>query len=90
MKVHAVATPVSNLYDRFSRAAERGRGIQLTPADLDLLVVTGVYEAICLESVREMREIAKARIASRQAEPEPPERGGNIDRAVIAAMTSNA
>lgn len=88
MKPFADPTPVSDLFDRFTRAAERGRGIQLKPSDLDLLVVTGVYEAICLEAVREMRELAKARIAARQAEPQ--ELPVKLDRASIAAMTAKA
>lgn len=59
-------TPVSDLFDRITRAAEREKGIRLELADLDLLVVTGVYEALCLEAVREMRELSKFRIAARE------------------------
>jgi hypothetical protein len=38
--------PIQALHDRFSKKVEQGRSIQLSPQDLDLLVISGAYAAL--------------------------------------------
>lgn len=46
---------LSDLVRRLSRKLEGGKAIQLTPDDLDLLVVSGAYAKLCESAVEEQR-----------------------------------
>ena len=58
--------PVASLYDRLSRAAEKGRGITLTASDVDHLFAIGAYDVISKAVADAMKEDALRRIAERE------------------------
>lgn len=55
-----------DLFSRFSIAAERNRGIRLTPEDVDLMVCMGAFDAMSAAAARYVRQSAEARIAARE------------------------
>ena len=55
-----------DLFSRFSIAAERNKGIRLTPEDVDLMVCMGAFDAMSAAVARYVREMAEARIAARE------------------------
>lgn len=55
-----------DLFSRFSIAAERNKGIRLTPEDVDLMVCMGAFDAMSAAAARYIREVAEARIAARE------------------------
>lgn len=68
-----------------SNQLERGRGVRLEAADLDLLASVGVVEAISEAAARQQREEAAARVAARGApRREPAAKGVSADRATAA------
>lgn len=55
-----------DLFSRFSIAAERNKGIRLTPEDVDLMVCMGAFDAMSSAAAKYVREVAEARIAARE------------------------
>lgn len=55
-----------DLFSRFSIAAERNKGIRLSPEDVDLMVCMGAYDAMSVAVAKYMKEVAEARIAARK------------------------
>jgi len=58
--------PLTSLYDRLSRAADKGRGITLTSSDVDHLFAVGAYDVISKAVADALREEAIRRIAERE------------------------
>jgi hypothetical protein len=54
--------PIQALHDRISRKIEQGRGIQLSPTDLDVLVISGAYAAVLQMVADEAFAASKARL----------------------------
>lgn len=54
------------LYDRLTRALENGRGIKLSPADLDEFVAAGGYDVISKAIADNIKQQALRRIADRK------------------------
>jgi hypothetical protein len=54
---------ISDLDRRISRALETGKGMQLSAADLDLLTISGAYEAVAMAAAAELKDVAMRRRA---------------------------
>lgn len=52
---------LGDLYRKFSRAIETGKGIRLSPAEVDLLVVTGAYKALSDAVAEQLRDLVLKR-----------------------------
>lgn len=76
---------VSSLPDlarRFSRAIEKGKGIRLEAADLDLLCSTGVLAALTDAAAAEQQRQAAERLAARVAAPPSLARASDADASI--------
>src|SRR3546814_20692762 len=58
--------PLLSLDRHLSRALETGRGIRLSPEEVDLVCATGAYDAIHRAAEPELRNQAKCRNAQRR------------------------
>lgn len=56
---------LSDLFQRLSVRIEQGKGIQLSPDDLDILVATGAYAKLLDAFGEEQRKTAEQRIIAR-------------------------
>ena len=54
--------PLATLHDRLSKKIEQGRAIQLSPNDLDWLVISGAYAALLEYVAREAFDASKRRL----------------------------
>ena len=54
-----------DLFSRFSIAAERNKGIRLSPEDVDLMVCMGAFDAMSVAVAKDLKELSQARIAQR-------------------------
>ena len=61
---------LSELYRRLSRAIERGRSLQLSARELDILTAVGVYDVISKAAADELKALAVQRIAARSRDKE--------------------
>lgn len=57
-----------DLFSRLSIAAERNKGIRLTPEDVDLMVCMGAFDVMSIAVAKHLKEVAEARIAAREEE----------------------
>lgn len=55
-----------DLFSRFSIAAERNKGIRLSPEDVDLMVCMGAFDAMSAAAAKYIREVAQTRITARE------------------------
>lgn len=59
------SSPV-DLFSRFSVAAERNKGIRLSPEDVDLMVCMGAFDAMSAAAAKYLKGVSEARIAARE------------------------
>lgn len=57
---------IMRLHDRIARALENGRGIHLSPKDLDILTLAGGYDVLSAAVAKELKEAAQKRIEERE------------------------
>lgn len=60
-----MSSGISRLYDRISRATQRGKAIQLTADEVDWLVVSGAYAALVDAAVKELFDASLARLEAK-------------------------
>ena len=58
------------LAQRFSRAIETGRTMQLSAEEVDILCLIGVYEVIAIKAAEELQKEVRRRVAARIAAAE--------------------
>jgi len=56
------AKKLGSLNERISAKMERGKAIQLSPEETNLLCACGAYEIIALAAARELKKLAVARL----------------------------
>ncbi|MDF2812403.1 MAG: hypothetical protein K0S56_3434 [Microvirga sp.] len=54
--------PIESLHERLSSKIEKGRSVQLSPSDLDWLVISGAYAALLEHVAREAFDRSKRRL----------------------------
>lgn len=64
--VGAWRSELAAFYDRLSRAVEKDSGIHLSPAEVDLIVLTGAFGTISKVLSAHQRKMAQARLAARR------------------------
>lgn len=70
-----------DLERRLSKAIERGKGLRLEAADLDLLCAAGVIELVAQAAAAEQRRVSEARVEAR-AHRQPAGRGTSAEQAI--------
>lgn len=59
---------LTELHRRLTRHIDQRRAIQLSPGELDLLVLCGAYERLAIATADYLKEQAQARISQQEAE----------------------
>jgi hypothetical protein len=57
-------TTPPQLLRRLSRRIDQGKGIMLSPEELDILVISGAYEVLAAFATEHLKELARQRLTA--------------------------
>lgn len=80
---------LTKLVARLGRHADQGKGIRLSPDELDMLVTSGAFEALSKVAAEELRKQAIERLESR-SKILPPQTGASETEVERSAARARA